>query len=1550
MTSPSSSSSAAARHVPVIICRPDRSGRLDAAWLAALREAFPGAALYARPAQAADHDLNVLDSQASSLQALLAALPDVQQRPVLVLVSGLWPVPYLAERLALLLEDPACPALTWLPNNHDDGLNPLAGFDHQIHPEALDSLVHGCGTGRWTRLARQDGSAVLFREQINQPIAGLEQGVTDTLLLSDPALSLGHGELDKPIEQAAFGQLRSSLQGLREAGVERLPYFGLEPRPVTLHVTHAWGGGIARWIDDQCRHDSEGLHLVLVAAGKSDGREHGQRLALYAKGPNRVRLAEWVLAPPIADTSVRHAQYASLLTAVLGRYRVGRVLVSSLIGHSLDCLQTGLPTGQVLHDFYPASPVLDLDPQQFIRDGEGFDVAAALASQSGAGLFANWSPAHWQAIRDSWLDIVLDRDVRLIAPTRHVAARWSNLFSGALEGRITVIAHGQPPVEVEQRLPEPSRTGDGKLSLVVIGRLSEGKGLSLLQAALPELSPYTRLTLIGAGKRAEALFGKAGVDIVMDYQPDQLAELLTTLQPHAVLFLSTVPETWNYVLSEIRQLGLVPVATRVGSFVERIRDRQDGILFEPNVSSLVRTVRELARAPEDLGRLAGNARPEPDLVDSMERYRAAVPFASRPALGGGLPFSPQLGLALHALGTRMRELDEADRKIEVLQAELSRRADWARRQERLADDRTQWARSLEESLEQSDRALARLQSEFDERTRWAHALNEALEQARADLEEREQWGREQAALAKEWATLLAERDEQLGVLEDELSALQQQLLLRTAELTRLQTERDELVHNLDLARHRADALQLHLDLVLNSRSWRLTRPIRFAARLARKLRDRRAWNPIKWPGLVLELVANLRRHGWSATLSRLHQQPVPSLAPTLPAVEPEPVSLPEKAPEPPALADPVCLPRVDSPQVSIVIPVYNKVELTAACLNSLVEYPASVDVEVIVVDDCSSDGTADYLADCQGLTVLRNAGNAGFIDSCNRGAAAASGEFLVFLNNDTTVTEGWLEALLSPMQRDPSVGIVGARLVYPDGRLQEAGGLIFSDGSGWNYGRGDDPDLPQYNFLSETDYVSGACLAIRRQEFEHLGGFDTRYRPAYYEDTDLCFQVRASGRKVVYQPAATIVHHEGATSGTDESSGAKRYQAVNRDKFRERWAELLADHPPAEPDFERADPVRHLRYRRLPRRLLLIDAVTPQPDHDSGSVRIVAVMELFRDLGYQVSFMPENRLRVAGYSERLQQAGIEVLCAPQVSLLEPWLKQHGSDLNLVIVSRHYVLAPLLEQLRQYAPQARLVFDTVDLHFLREEREAKVTGSAEIAEQAAATRRQELALVEASNIAWVVSPVEQTLLAELVPEADVRIVSNIHTVHGTDHGWEDRHGLLFVGGFQHLPNVDAARWLVEEIFPHVRAAIPDIELHLIGSRMPPEIREINTPGVLAHGFVEDLQPFLDRCRVSVAPLRYGAGVKGKVNQAMAHGLPVVATECAAEGMFLRHGHDVLLADCAEDFAAEIVRLHEDAELWQAISTAGMANVERYFSRAAARRVLAALDSEIRARDA
>ncbi|MBN8923476.1 MAG: hypothetical protein BGP10_05695 [Rhodanobacter sp. 68-29] len=620
---------------------------------------------------------------------------------------------------------------------------------------------------------------------------------------------------------------------------------------------------------------------------------------------------------------------------------------------------------------------------------------------------------------------------------------------------------------------------------------------------------------------------------------------------------------------------------------------------------------------------------------------------------------------------------------------------------------------------------------------------------------------------------------------------------------------------------------------------------------------------------------------------------------------------------------PASIPCAAAPEVSVVIPVHGKLEWTLTCLRSIVRHPARTSFEVIVVDDASQDETFSVLSTVSGLRVLRNERNLGFIGSCNRGAGAAKGPLLVFLNNDTQVMAGWLDALVDTCNEEPQCGIVGSRLVYPDGRLQEAGCLVFSDGEGWNVGRFESREDPRYLYRRDTDYVSGAALLIPRDLFQQVGGFDSRYAPAYCEDMDLAFAVRATGRRVVYEPASQVVHFEGTSSGVDPFAGIKRYQLINLEKFREKWAEALERQPPRKSTVEQA--LAHGR-----RHILIVDALTPDPNRDSGSLRLVNIMRLLHEMGWQISFMADNRRSSPAEIARLGAMGVHVLCKPWAAALPVWLAKEGKSLDAVMLCRHYVMAPHLALVRKMAPKAKVLFDTVDLHFLREQRAAEHGDNLALARQAEASRQAELSLIRASDVTFVVSPIEQTLIAAEVPGARVELLSNVHELFGRTLGFDEREDLVFVGGFAHPPNIDAVNWLVQDIYPRIRQQRPDIQLHLIGDIPEDERTKLAGVGIHIHGRVDELSPWMQRCRVALAPLRYGAGVKGKVNMAMSHGLPVVATSLAAEGMSLVDGENVLLADDSGNFASAILRLYDDPRLWLKLSDGALENVREHFS--------------------
>jgi len=1252
------------------------------------------------------------------------------------------------------------------------------------------------------------------------------------------------------------------LQAWLDAGAPVLTA-GVATTPATLHITHSWGGGVARWVGDFVRADTYGKHLQLRAESPQSGLGAGQRLALYTGDRLECPLATWWLQPPIQSVEASNETYRKVLEHIIARYGVGEVIVSSLVGHSLDALGTGLPTVQVLHDHFPLWPLLSVHPHRYRKEKGQTDLAGALSDPALPREFRDHDADGWNALADAYLAAVEHSGVRLVAPSKAARDLFRELAPQAPGIGIKVIPHGVKPRGSQGAIPARPRP-DGRLRLVIPGRIQPGKGQQLLLEALPALRPFAQVYLLGTGKSGEAFFGCAGVNVITQYRAEALGEILGRIGPDVAALLSVVPETFSYTLSEMRQFGVPVIATKVGSFTERVEHELDGWLIDPDAEALVALVETLHGERKRIDRVRKHAHKDPSstLADMVAAYRKLVTAAPASEWAAGSPgledsqagSSAWLGMLDHAGRERLRQ------DIAKLEKELGRRTEWALERER----------ALEEEQRNNRQWVAQLQAELSIQRQTAQEALVELEDTRRHLHE-----------------------------------------------TELQFDR---------ARQDLEQLQDTLDLVLASSSWRLTRPLRALRRAAHNFRVNRAWNPVRWPVLISGLARNLSTVGLKGTLMRMQYTGPRGTAESVQIDRLEAVGDPDP---------PRSLPVSNRPLVSIVIPAYNNWVYTAACLRSIAEVRNTVRFEVIVVDDCSTDETWERLQKTDGVRALRNEQNVGFIDSCNRGGEAARGEFLVLLNNDTQVTEGWLEHLLDAFSACPDAGLVGARLLYPNGRLQECGGIIFNDGSGWNYGRDEAPDRPEYKYLREADYCSGACFMIETALFRELGGLDTRYRPAYYEDTDLCFRVREAGREVLVQPFSTVIHHEGVTSGTDTGSGTKRYQVVNQEKFTTRWAEVLKNHPARIDDPSNPAPIRAARDHALRGRVLFIDATTPEPDQDSGSLRLTNLMRCFRDLGYGVTFMAENHAHAGRYTRALQNLGVEVVHEPWVGSNHAFFRQRGKEFALVIISRHYVASHFMSMARQHCPNAALVFDTVDLHYLREQRLAELENSLPLRRVAEQTRRSELAVIEASDAVLVVSEAEVGVLAEDAPGALVHVLSNIHEVPGRSKAFKERKDLFFVGGYQHPPNVDAAQWFVNRIWPLIRAQLPDVQFHLIGSKAPDSVRELKGDGVVFHGFVEDLEHYLDGCRLAVAPLRYGAGVKGKVNMSMSHGQPVVATPMAVEGVGTEHGVDVLVAETEQEFAEQVLRLYRDEELWNRISDAAVANVKRHFSLDAAR---------------
>ena len=494
-------------------------------------------------------------------------------------------------------------------------------------------------------------------------------------------------------------------------------------------------------------------------------------------------------------------------------------------------------------------------------------------------------------------------------------------------------------------------------------------------------------------------------------------------------------------------------------------------------------------------------------------------------------------------------------------------------------------------------------------------------------------------------------------------------------------------------------------------------------------------------------------------------------------------------------------------------------------------------------------------------------------------------------------------------------------LIYPDGSIQEAGAIVWNDGNAYHYGGGGSPDDRRFNFAREVDYCSAASLLIRADLFQQLGGFDMRYAPAYYEDVDLCFGVRSLGFKVIYQPMSRVLHFEGVTAGVDVTSGMKQFQITNRIKFVDKWKATL-DREYLPQDTKQVAEASH-RNRDRPR-VVVFDERVPTPDRDAGSLRMFLILREIARWAH-VIFVPFSEPQTPDYEQALWKEGIETAEAVDYRrvLSQP-------NLRAAIVSRPTMGEAWIRRIRRLNPQARIIFDMVDTHFLRLEREHAVSGDAVALAESNRYRQLEKKLAEQSDIVWSASDDDRLVMQREVAGKRIEVVPTIHRLRDPGEPFESRDGLLFIGNQDHRPNSDAVLFYLSEVHMLVRKALPDVGLDIIGDNPSPETLAFDSPQVRIRGYVPDVAPYLMHARVFIAPLRFGAGIKGKVGEAMAHGLPVVTTSIGAEGFGLTHEFDVMIADNPESFADAIVRLYSEQDLWERIARNSRLRIEKHFT--------------------
>lgn len=620
-------------------------------------------------------------------------------------------------------------------------------------------------------------------------------------------------------------------------------------------------------------------------------------------------------------------------------------------------------------------------------------------------------------------------------------------------------------------------------------------------------------------------------------------------------------------------------------------------------------------------------------------------------------------------------------------------------------------------------------------------------------------------------------------------------------------------------------------------------------------------------------------------------------------------------------------PVYEAPLVSVIVPVYNQFSFTYHCLSSILAAGDKTKYEIIIADDCSTDLTRNITRKVKNIKVVKTESNAGFLKNCNHAAAMADGKYIYFLNNDTQVQSGWLDAQVQLMERDSEIGMTGAKLVYPDGRLQEAGGIIWQDGSAANYGNRKDPFLPEYNYVREVDYISGAAIMIRRSLWQGIGGFDERYAPAYCEDSDLAFSVRKAGYKVMYQPESVVVHFEGVSNGTDTSGGIKAYQVKNREKLCLKWREELKQQfLPGENEFR-------ARERSGGKKVfVMMDHTIPSYDQDAGSRTEYQFIRLFKKKGFVVKFIPGNFHYTLPYVKEFQQMGVEVLYGENNRKNNfHWLEENKENIDYVFLNRPDFSCQYIDYFKDRT-SCKILYYGHDFHYMRNMREYEMCGDIKKKEEAEVWLKQEISVMRKADISYYPSEAEVQQIKNIDKHLRVRSIGAfVYEGRSLDgESFSVRKGLLFVGGFRHTPNQDGILWFANEIYPFIREKM-EISLTIVGSNAPKKIMELSQrPGIKVLGYVsdEELEELYQKCRVIIAPLRYGAGVKGKVIEAMYYGVPVVTTHIGIEG--IPDTEIIPVEDDAYSFARMVMEVYQKEDIYNKLRQQERQIVRKHFS--------------------
>lgn len=623
------------------------------------------------------------------------------------------------------------------------------------------------------------------------------------------------------------------------------------------------------------------------------------------------------------------------------------------------------------------------------------------------------------------------------------------------------------------------------------------------------------------------------------------------------------------------------------------------------------------------------------------------------------------------------------------------------------------------------------------------------------------------------------------------------------------------------------------------------------------------------------------------------------------------------------------LPPEPAPLVSVIVVAWRSAPYLLDCLRALEASVARVSYEVLLVLNQPAPALVTAVQDgVRGATVLTTTANLGFGGGVNLAAERARGEYVVLLNDDTEVERGWLERLVETAERRLDAGAVGSTMLFPDGTVQEAGSILWADGSTLTVGRGLPGDSRRYDFERTVDFASGGSLLVRRSLWEQLGGMAPDYYPAYYEDTDLCLRISEAGWRVWYQPRSRVMHHE--STSTNELYRGYLFER-NKHILRAKFKAVLEQRVTAAPWDPAAVEEAVWRAMGAPERVLLVDDQLPVPARGSGMPRMAEALAALQGSG---------RYHVTAWTSLVDGSlDNDLMCRLGVEVIDEALEDHLTAQRVpyaaAIFSRPHNYERYAPLVAAAMPQTALIYDAEALFHRRIEREAALHGDSEhgrmLRRVAAEMRQSEAAIAADADAVVAISEEEAAMLGETA-RRPVRIHGPLlEGIRPSPAGFAERMDIAFVAGWAAgpgSPNADGLLWFARDVLPRVRGRVPGARLLVTGTSPPAPLLRLASPSVVFLGSVDDLSELYGRVRVVVVPMRFGAGVKNKTVEALQFGVPTVSTTVGAEGLPLDDPDAVLVADLGATFAELVAGLLDDPVAWELQRRRILAQVERW----------------------